>query len=108
MPSVRSSCARDADGLRRYVHLGTGNYNSRTARLYEDLGFITCDPVIGEDATQLFNHLTGYSRAPEYQALVVAPHGLRTRLLELIAQRGRARRGGAHRRSRPTRSAIRR
>ena len=74
----------DADGLRRYVHLGTGNYNSKTARLYEDIGMITCDPVIGEDATQLFNHLTGYSRSPEYQRLLVAPHGLRPRLTELI------------------------
>jgi len=75
----------DADGLRRYVHIGTGNYNSKTARLYEDIGFITCDPVIGEDVTQLFNHLTGYSRGTDYQALVVAPNDLRPRLLELIA-----------------------
>ncbi|CAB4883728.1 unannotated protein [freshwater metagenome] len=75
----------DADGLRRYVHLGTGNYNSKTARIYEDLGFLTCDPAIGEDATQLFNHLTGYSRGQDYNALIVAPHSLRSRLLELIA-----------------------
>ncbi len=75
----------DADGLRRYVHLGTGNYNSKTARLYEDLGYLTCDPAIGEDATQLFNHLTGYSRGTDYRSLVVAPHTLRSRLLELIA-----------------------
>ncbi len=75
----------DADGLRRYVHLGTGNYNSKTAGLYEDLGYITCDPAIGEDATQLFNHLTGYSRGTDYRALVVAPHTLRPRLLQLIA-----------------------
>ena len=75
----------DSDGLRRYVHLGTGNYNSRTARVYEDLGYITCDPAIGEDATQLFNHLTGYSRDNQYQSLVVAPHHLRERLLALIA-----------------------
>ncbi len=75
----------DSDGLRRYVHLGTGNYNSRTARLYEDLGYITCDPAIGEDATQLFNHLTGYSRDNDYRSLVVAPHHLRNRLLALIA-----------------------
>ncbi|MCU1395440.1 MAG: ppk [Ilumatobacteraceae bacterium] len=75
----------DSDGLRRYVHLGTGNYNSRTARLYEDLGYITCDPAIGEDATQLFNHLTGYSRDNEYKSLVVAPHHLRHRILALIA-----------------------
>ncbi len=75
----------DTDVLRRYVHLGTGNYNSKTARLYEDLGYITCDPAIGEDATQLFNHLTGYSRGTDYRALVVAPHSLRPRLLNLIA-----------------------
>ena len=74
----------DADGLRRYVHLGTGNYNSRTARLYEDLGYITCEPEITSDAAQLFNHLTGYSRNVEYQKLLVAPDHLRRRLLELI------------------------
>ena len=74
----------DADGLRRYVHLGTGNYNSRTARLYEDLGYITCEPDITADAAQLFNHLTGYSRNVEHQKLLVAPDHLRRRLLELI------------------------
>jgi polyphosphate kinase len=74
----------DADGLRRYVHLGTGNYNSRTARLYEDLGYITCEPEITADAAQLFNHLTGYSRNVEYQRLLVAPDHLRHRLIELI------------------------
>ena len=76
----------DADGLRRYVHLGTGNYNSRTARLYEDLGYITCEPEITADAAQLFNHLTGYSRNVEYQRLLVAPDHLRRRLIELIDQ----------------------
>ena len=75
----------DADGLRRYVHFGTGNYNSKTARIYEDIGFLTCDPAMGEDATQLFNHLTGYSRGQDFNALVVAPHSLRSQLLELIA-----------------------
>lgn len=75
----------DTDGLRRYVHFGTGNYNSKTARIYEDIGFLTCDPAMGEDATQLFNHLTGYSRGQDYNALIVAPHSLRHRLLELIA-----------------------
>jgi len=70
--------------LRRYVHLGTGNYNSRTARLYEDLGYITCEPEITADAAQLFNHLTGYSRNVEYQRLLVAPDHLRRRLIELI------------------------
>ena len=76
----------DADGLRRYVHLGTGNYNSKTSRIYEDLGIFTCDPDIGQDATQLFNHLTGYSRGESYRSLIVAPHSLRRRLLELIAK----------------------
>ncbi len=74
----------DDDGLRRYCHIGTGNYNSRTARLYEDVGFITCDPGVGADITQLFNHLTGYSRTHEYQALLVAPRDLRQQLLDLI------------------------
>src|SRR3954471_1886803 len=74
----------DDDGLRRYCHIGTGNYNSKTARLYEDLGFITCDPAIGTDITQLFNHLTGYSRAHNYQSLLVAPRDLRNQLLDLV------------------------
>ncbi len=74
----------DEDGLRRYCHIGTGNYNSKTARLYEDLGFITCDPKVGADVTQLFNHLTGYSRSQEYQALLVAPRDMRNQLVDLI------------------------
>ncbi len=74
----------DDDGLRRYCHVGTGNYNSRTARLYEDVGFITCDPDVGADVTQLFNHLTGYSRAHEYRTLLVAPREMRNQLLDLI------------------------
>ncbi len=74
----------DGDQLRRYVHVGTGNYNSKTARLYEDLGILTCDNAIGADATQLFNHLTGYSRAVEYQTLLVAPRDMRPQLVDLI------------------------
>ena len=74
----------DDDGLRRYCHIGTGNYNSKTARLYEDIGFITCDPDIGADVTQLFNHLTGYSRTQEYRTLLVAPRELRNQLVDLI------------------------
>jgi polyphosphate kinase len=74
----------DADGLRRYVHIGTGNYNSKTARLYEDLGLLTTDPEIGADVGDLFNHLTGFSRNTEYRRLLVAPHQLRMRLLDLI------------------------
>jgi polyphosphate kinase len=74
----------DEDGLRRYCHIGTGNYNSRTARLYEDVGFLTCDPPVGDDVAQLFNHLTGYSRAHDYYSLLVAPRDLRGQLIDLI------------------------
>ncbi len=74
----------DGDQLRRYVHIGTGNYNPRTARLYEDLGLLTCENEVGADATQLFNHLTGYSRRVDYRRLLVAPRDLRPALLGLI------------------------
>lgn len=74
----------DGDQLRRYCHIGTGNYNSRTARTYEDLGYVTCDQRIGADAGRLFNHLTGYSRSDHYDTLIVAPRDLRERLYELI------------------------
>ena len=74
----------DEDGLRRYAHLGTGNYNSRTARLYEDLGYFSCESDITSDAAQLFNHLTGYSRDVKYERLLVAPDYLRNGLTELI------------------------
>jgi polyphosphate kinase len=75
----------EQDGMRLYCHIGTGNYNPKTARLYEDIGLLTCDPDIGADLTQLFNFLTGYARDIEYRKLLVAPHDLRPRLLELIA-----------------------
>jgi polyphosphate kinase len=75
---------REGDRLARYVHLATGNYNAVTAGLYTDLGFFTCDPDIGEDATHLFNYLTGYSREREYRKLLVAPINLRQRLMALI------------------------
>ncbi|HAP76782.1 MAG TPA: RNA degradosome polyphosphate kinase, partial [Acidimicrobiaceae bacterium] len=74
----------DDDGLRRYCHIGTGNYNSKTAGLYEDVGFLTCDEQVGADVTQLFNHLTGYSRAVQFQSLLVAPRDLRDQLVDLI------------------------
>jgi polyphosphate kinase len=74
----------DEDGLRRYCHIGTGNYNSRTARLYEDVGILTCDPSVGDDVAQLFNHLTGYSRAHDYDSLLVAPRDMRGQLIDLI------------------------
>ena len=75
---------KEADGLRRYVHLGTGNYNASTARIYEDLGLLTCRPDIGADATALFNSLTGYSRQTHYRKLLVAPVGLRKGIVERI------------------------
>jgi polyphosphate kinase len=76
---------REEDGVRRYCHVGTGNYNSRTARQYEDLGLLTADPDIGADVGDLFNVLTGYGRHPGYRTLVVAPTSLRQRVLDLVA-----------------------
>jgi polyphosphate kinase len=76
---------RDEAGvIRRYVHLATGNYNSVTARSYEDIGFFTCEEAVGRDATQLFNYLTGYGREPKYEHLLVAPHQLKTEIIRLI------------------------
>jgi polyphosphate kinase len=79
----------DGDQLRRYCHIGTGNYNTKTARLYEDLGILTCDPDVGADVAKLFNHLTGYSRDDQYHALLVAPRQLRPRLRGLIERETR-------------------
>jgi polyphosphate kinase len=75
---------KEEDGLRRYVHLGTGNYNVTTARIYEDLCLFTCRPDIGADVTDLFNLLTGYSRQHSYRKLLVAPTGLRRSIIERI------------------------
>ena len=75
---------REGDGLRRYVHLATGNYNPTTSRIYTDIGLFTADTEIGEDATYLFNYLTGYSRYSKYNCLLVAPVNLRERTLALI------------------------
>jgi polyphosphate kinase len=75
---------RDPDGLRRYVHLGTGNYNSKTARVYTDLGLLTARPSIGADASDVFNSLTGYSQQKLYRKLLVAPTNMRERFIELI------------------------
>ncbi len=75
---------REKDGIRRYVHLGTGNYNDRTARLYTDIGLMTADAGFGMDASGFFNTITGYSDPPEFSRLTMAPHGLRERLLHLI------------------------
>jgi polyphosphate kinase len=75
---------REGRGIRRYVHIGTGNYNSRTARGYVDLGLLTCDPELGADVTDLFNLLTGHSRQRRYRRLLVAPATLREQMIELI------------------------
>ncbi|HEX6513862.1 MAG TPA: polyphosphate kinase 1, partial [Chloroflexota bacterium] len=75
---------READGIRRYVHIGTGNYNRTTARLYTDIGLLTCREDIGVDASHLFNYLTGYSRQTRYRALLVAPVNLREGLRRRI------------------------
>ena len=75
---------QESNGLRRYVHLGTGNYNAGTARLYEDIGLLTANDSMGADVSDLFNYLTGYSRQTRFRRLVVAPHGLRGRIRDLI------------------------
>jgi polyphosphate kinase len=76
---------QDDDGvIRRYCHVGTGNYNPKTATLYEDLGLLTCDPDMGTDLTELFNHLTGYSRPTRYRRLLVAPESVRSGLRDRI------------------------
>ncbi len=75
---------REGSAIRRYCHVGTGNYNSKTARLYEDIGLLTVDPDIGADLTDLFNSLTGYSRKLSYRNLLVAPHGIRAGIIERV------------------------
>ncbi|MDP8925882.1 MAG: polyphosphate kinase 1, partial [Actinomycetota bacterium] len=85
---------REVGGLRRYVHLGTGNYNPSTARIYTDFSYFTDDPALGEDGSDLFNYLTGYSEQEEYQELLVAPLSLRERFVDLIReQASKAKRG---------------
>ncbi len=85
---------RGRGGIRRYVHLGTGNYNERTARVYTDLGLLTSDDVIGADASAFFNALTGYSDPPEMRKLVMAPTRLRDKVLRLIARETERARAG--------------
>ncbi|HUQ64482.1 MAG TPA: polyphosphate kinase 1, partial [Acidimicrobiales bacterium] len=74
----------EPDGIRRYCHVGTGNYNAKTARIYEDLGLLSADPKLGADLTDLFNYLTGYSRQSHYRKMLVAPVSLRPGIVELI------------------------
>jgi polyphosphate kinase len=75
---------QEGNQIRRYCHIGTGNYHPKTARLYEDFGLLTADPDVGADLTDLFNVLTGYSRQTAYRRLLVAPHGVRSGLMERI------------------------
>ena len=74
----------EPEGLRRYAHIGTGNYNPKTARQYEDMGLLTSNPIVTEDIGRLFNHLSGMSQEREYRRLLVAPHGIRTGLIDRI------------------------
>jgi polyphosphate kinase len=90
LPNVKVHCKmamvvrREGNAIRRYLHLGTGNYNPVTARIYTDLGLFTCNDEIGADVSDLFNHLTGYSAKKSYRKLLVAPHTIRTGLERLI------------------------
>jgi polyphosphate kinase len=86
---------QEPDGsLRRYVHIGTGNYNPKTARLYEDFGLLTVDSVVGSDVADLFNHLSGYTKQRDYRTLLVAPDTLRDGLLDMIHREARHARAG--------------
>ena len=77
---------REDDRIRRYVHLATGNYNPQTARLYTDLGYFTCNPEFCEDASALFNYLTGYCELPQWRKLVVAPSRMQQFMIEKIVR----------------------
>lgn len=81
---IAMAVRQEEDGIHRYLHLATGNYNVNTARIYEDIGLFTCDEAMGADASDLFNYLTGYSTKQDYQKLLVAPVNLRQRLEVLI------------------------
>ncbi len=85
---------QEADGLRRYCHVGTGNYNPKTARLYTDLGLLTRDPVVGQDLTRLFNQLSGYAPKSSFHRLLVAPRTVRTGLIQRIRREEDAARAG--------------
>ena len=85
---------KESDGIRRYVHIGTGNYNTRTARIYTDVGLLTCDEAIGSDISDLFNSLTGYAKRVAYRRLLVAPSNMRDRVLGLIQREAAHARAG--------------
>ncbi len=86
----------EKDGVRRYCHVGTGNYNPKTAKIYEDVGILTADPVVGADVTHLFNALTGYGRSVDYGKLLVAPTGIRSSFEQLIRAEMQAPPGAGH------------
>ena len=77
---------KEGDGIRRYAHIGSGNYNSKTARLYTDIGLLTCSPSLGADLSDLFNALTGFSRQRLYRKLIMAPGNMRARFIEMIGR----------------------
>ncbi len=85
---------QEADGLRRYCHVGTGYYNPKTARIYTDLGLLTCDPVVGQDMTRLFNQLSGYAPKSSFHRLLVAPRTVRSGLIQRIRREEDAARAG--------------
>ena len=85
---------QEQDGLKRYCHVGTGNYNPKTARIYTDLGLLTCDPVVGQDLTRLFNQLSGYAPKSSFHRLLVAPRTVRTGLIQRIRREEEAARAG--------------
>ncbi|MGN8244825.1 RNA degradosome polyphosphate kinase [Cellulomonas soli] len=85
---------QEADGLRRYCHIGTGNYNPKTARLYTDVGLLTADPEVGQDLTRLFNQLSGYAPKSRFHRLLVAPRSVRAGLIERIDREAEAARAG--------------
>ena len=97
---------REGSTIRRYCHIGTGNYNPKTARLYEDVGLLTAAPDIGADLTDLFNSLTGYSRKVSYRNLLVAPYGVRRGIVERIDREVDAARDGADARIRLKANAL--
>ena len=97
---------REGDGLRRYVHVGTGNYHAVTARSYEDLSLFTADPEIAEDIAALFNYLTGFGRPERFRKILVAPFSLRARLIDRIRAAGTAAAAGTHARIRIKLNAL--
>jgi polyphosphate kinase len=97
---------REGDGVRHYVHIGTGNYNPKTARIYTDVGLFTTDPEIGADIAEMFNYLTGYARPKEYRKVLVAPFNLKDRMIGEIERAIEAKRAGERARIRMKMNAL--